>query len=140
MKSKIFNKTFLKFLIVGGLGFVLNLIIFFILADVAALEPNLVAVIAFFICVTHNYILNHLWTFKGEVDSPPSFQRYFKYIFINCLGLIANLFILNLILIVFKPELKVIADFFAILGSVIINFLGSRLFVFPLQSPEKFSS
>ncbi len=134
--KKLLDESFLKFLIVGGEGFILNLVIFFILADILGLDPNLVALIAFVICITHNYLLNHIWSFKGMVDSRPNLRLYLKYFFVSCCALVVNLLVLNFVLIVFKPDLKVIADFFALLSSFIINFLGSRFFVFTQKSPK----
>ncbi len=136
MKMNIFDVTFLKFFIVGGLGLILNLVLFFLLADVLKVDPNWAAIITFIICVTHNFLLNHIWSFKNQVKSPPDLKKYLKYVLINCCGLVVNLAILNLILIVFQPPLKVIAEFFAAISSVFINFLGSKYFVFTENSLE----
>ncbi len=136
MKFKIFDVTFLKFVIVGGLGMGLNLVLFFLLADIIKLDPNLSAILTFIVCVTHNYLLNHIWSFKKLVNSPPDLKRYFKFFLIYCCGLIVNLIVLNIILNVYHPELKVIADFFAAISSILINFLGAKFFVFSRGSSE----
>ncbi len=136
MNTKIFDATFLRFFIVGGLGLLLNLVLFFLLADVLVLNPNWAAIITFAICVTHNYLLNHIWSFKYQVHSLPNIRKYFKFVLIYCCGLVVNLAVLNLILILFHPTLKVIADFFAAISSVFINFLGSKFFVFAEKPPK----
>ncbi len=49
---------------------------------------------------------------------------------IYLLGLCANILALNLILVVFNPDPKVIAQFFGTLSSMILGFFGAKLFIF----------
>jgi putative flippase GtrA len=147
---KIFPKRFIKFGIVGFLGTITNLIIFFILADLWKIEHTIVqinllvtkfnldihltifSIIVFLIAVTQNYILNHIWTFKDIMkDDKISFIGYVKFIITSLLGLAINLVVLNLVNQLF-PNLpyNVIAQGIGILSGMMFNFIGSKFFVF----------
>ena len=123
-----------RFAIVGGMGFLTNLSVFFITADLLLLEPNFCSVIAFAIAVTQNYIFNHLWSFKEHTNYGLNVRSYFQYVIVNILGLLVNLVILNLILIVFNPPMKVIAQFFGIIVGFVVDYIGSKMFVFKKRS------
>ena len=83
--------------------------------------------------MTQNYILNHLWSFKKYVNYDLNLKSYLKYVSVNIFGLIANLIVLNLILIEFQPSLKVIAQLCGILVGTIFNYILSRVYVFKLE-------
>ena len=127
----------IRFAIVGGLGTITNLLVFFVTADIWDWEANFCSIIAFMIAVTQNYIINHKWSFKNDVDYGLNFRSYLEYIIVNILGLIANLIVLNIILIFLQPDLKVIAQFFGILVGFIFDYIGSKIFVFKKHGGEK---
>ena len=55
------ENSLLRFLFVGALGTIVNVIIFYIFADYFNFNANISSIIAFCVAVTHNYLLNHLW-------------------------------------------------------------------------------
>ncbi len=120
----------IRFIIVGGLGFIVNLGIFYLIADILKGDSNLAALVSFLVAVTHNYLLNHYWSFNAIVDSPISWKSYFKFVLVYCMGLGINLLVLNAIIIIFNPPLKVIAEFFGTLGGMLIDYFGSKKLVF----------
>ncbi len=130
MKIRFLDQSLIKFLIVGAGGLVLNLFIFYLLADVLKWDPNFSAIIDFVICVTVNYFLNHIWSFKEVVNYPPSLKSYFKFFLIYLIGLSVNLLVLNIILILFMPSLKVIAQFFGSVCGTFFDFFGAKFLVF----------
>jgi len=129
--KRIFKSQFVGFAIVGALGTITNLIIFFIFVDVIKFNPIIISIIAFLIAVTQNYILNHKWTFKNRVaDKKLSFEKYIKFIMASLLGLAVNLLVLKLILRYYDLPLKVIAQATGILAGMTVNFVISKFYVF----------
>jgi putative flippase GtrA len=127
---KLYENSLLRFLFIGFLGTIVNIVIFFIVADYLYFDANIASVIAFCIAVTHNYILNHLWSFKKYINYELNLKSYLKYVYVNIFGLIANLIVLNLILIEFQPSLKVIAQLCGIIVGTMFNYTLSKIYVF----------
>jgi putative flippase GtrA len=122
---------YLKFGTVGLIGALLNLTIFYIGADVIQMNYNLVAVVAFAVSVLGNYFLNHSWTFREENEGKAyCFSDCIKYIAINIIGLLVNMIVLNLIILMFDPHLRVVAQIFGIGAGGVVNYLGAKRFVF----------
>ena len=120
-----------KFLTVGLLGTFTNLVIFYILVDRWGFAALPVSTGTFFISSLQNYYLNHIWTFSDRtVNQPVGLISYVKYLFVALIGLGINLFILWWILFFFSPPLKVMAQVAGIAGGTIINFVGSKYWVF----------
>jgi putative flippase GtrA len=128
--GKLYENSFLRFLFVGGLGTVVNILIFFILADTLHFDPTFSSVIAFLFAVTQNYVLNHVWSFKNVVKFQLNKKSYFKYVFVNIFGLVINLLVLNMILLWLNPAIKTEAQLFGVLSGTIFNFILSRMYVF----------
>ena len=120
-----------KFLIVGLLGTLTNLTLFYIFVDRWTFAPIPVSIVTFVISSIQNYYLNHIWTFSDRtVNQPFELINYLKYLFIALAGLVINLFLLGVILVLFSPPLKVMAQAFGIAGGTIINFIGSKYWIF----------
>ena len=120
-----------KFLTVGLLGTLTNLVIFYILVDRWGFAALPVSTGTFFISSLQNYYLNHIWTFSDRtVNQPVGLISYVKYLFVALAGLGINLFLLWWLLFLFSPPLKVMAQAVGIAGGTIINFLGSKYWVF----------
>jgi putative flippase GtrA len=133
MKTLILNlyrNSLVRFLFVGGFGTITNLLVFFVFGDLIKINPNGASVLAFSVAVTQNYIFNHLWSFKKHVDYPLSWKKYLNYVLLNIFGLVINLLVLNIILVVFRPFLKILAQFPGIIAGMSFNYIGARLFVF----------
>ena len=120
-----------KFLVVGGLGTVTNLVIFFILVDLRAWHPTVGAIIAFIVAVIQNYVLNHRWTFAHQVrGAGVSLKAFVRFMVVALAALAVNLVVLWIVLKVFDPQWKVIAQAAGILAGTVVNFFGSKLWVF----------
>ena len=69
------------FAVVGGSGYVVNLIVFSLLTGLTDVNHLLAAVGAFVVAVTNNFLLNRHWTFRrqGSTESHAGFQaaRFF---------------------------------------------------------------
>jgi putative flippase GtrA len=127
----ILKHSFIKFAVVGFLGMITNLAIFFIFVDILKLWANVIAVTAFLIAGTQNYILHHIWTFrKITCGEKISLYGWIKFNLTTLLGLGINLIVLNLILYFYSLPYKVIAQFCGVAFGTVFNYLGSKHFVF----------
>jgi dolichol-phosphate mannosyltransferase len=117
----------LKFGLVGGSGYLINLAVFALLAGGLDFHPALAAVGAFTVAVTNNFLWNRHWTF-GPGDSPARFQaaRFFT-VSLASLGL--NLAVLQLLL-VSSTLGELPAQAIAVAVAMPFNFLGNKLWTF----------
>jgi putative flippase GtrA len=123
--------VFPRFLVVGSLGTVTNLAIFFVTVDVAGWNPTAGATLAFIVAVGQNYVLNHYWTFSHVMKQMAvSFRGYARFMAVACVALCVNLALLWAVILGFDPPWKVIAQAVGILGGTVVNFLGSKYWVF----------
>jgi SAM-dependent methyltransferase/putative flippase GtrA len=58
--------AWIKFAIVGGLGSLIHMVILFSLTEFISMWYMFSAGIAVLVSATYNYVLNHVWTFKGK--------------------------------------------------------------------------
>jgi putative flippase GtrA len=128
--AELYENSLLRFLFVGALGTIVNMIFFFIFADYLNFNASISSIIAFCVAVTQNYFLNHLWSFKKFVNFQVNMKSYIKYVCVNIFGLIVNLIVLNLILMQFNPTIKTTAQLFGVLAGTFFNFILSRFYVF----------
>jgi len=80
---RLVSKTqgFIKYGLVGSVGFVIHLLVLWLLTDYGHLWYMLSATIAIIVAALNNYILNYLWTFKdkkGNINN--KVLGYFKYL------------------------------------------------------------
>lgn len=117
----------LKFGLVGGSGYLINLAVFALLAGSFDIHHTAAAVGAFAVAVSNNFLWNRHWTF-GPGDGPAHFQaaRFFA-VSLASLGL--NLAILQLLLVSTSiGELP--AQAIAVAAAMPFNFIGNRLWTF----------
>ena len=119
-----------QFAMVGGLGTVTNLIVFFGLVDLLGVGPLLGATIAFGIAVSQNYALNELWTFNPEGHNRIQGWRFLKFALFSGIALCVNLVVLQMLMNRFSFPLLVIPQAVGILAATALNFLTSRLVTF----------
>jgi putative flippase GtrA len=116
-----------KFALVGGSGYVVNLVVFALLAEVAGLHHIPAAVGAFCVAVTNNFLLNRHWTFRAR-DGHAGFQAA-RFFAVSLVGLSFNLVLLELLVSVAElPELP--AQALAVAMAMPVNFIGNKLWTF----------
>ena len=129
-------KQFLKFGITGGFGAITNLLIFFILADMAGLPEVPVSIGCFFVAGTQNYILNHKWSFADitrDADrgkSSPTVKKWFIFLCSALAGLLINITVMKLILNNINIPYKFVAQACGIMAGMMVNFICSKFIVF----------
>ena len=68
-----------QFLIVGLLGTITNLVLFYIFVDILFYPPIIISVLTFLFASIQNYLLNHFWTFKKRKIPSSTFKRFYQF-------------------------------------------------------------
>jgi putative flippase GtrA len=117
----------LKFGLVGGSGYLINLAVFVLLAGSFGVHHAVAATGAFCVAVTNNFLWNRYWTF-GPGEDPAHFQaaRFFA-VSLASLGL--NIAALELLV---SNHLvgDLTAQAIAVAVAMPFNFLGNKLWTF----------
>ena len=116
-----------KFGVVGGAGYVINLIVFAALTEGADVHHIAAAVGSFCVAVTNNFLLNRHWTFQAS-GGHAGFQAA-RFFAVSLLALGVNLALLYLLVDVGSaPELP--SQAVAVAGAMPFNFIGNKLWTF----------
>lgn len=83
----------LRFCVVGGSGYVVNLIVFTLLVTVSDAHYSVAALGAFVVAWTNNFFLNKYWTFKRSQLSMGS--QAARYLLVSAVALALNEVILH---------------------------------------------
>lgn len=118
------------FAVVGGTGYVVNLIVFTLLSGGAGINHLLAAVGAFIVAVSNNFLLNRNWTFKYQwsPDSHAGFQAV-RFFTVSLVGLGVNLIVLEL-LVASAGLAELPAQAIAVAVATPVNFIGNKLWTF----------
>ncbi len=115
-----------KFCVVGGTGYVVNLVVFTVLVTVFDIHYIPAAIGSFLVAVTNNYTWNRLWTFRtqrGHVG-----WQGMRFLVVSTLALGANLVVLHMLVTLGLDER--LAQAIAIVLVTPINFVGNKLWSF----------
>jgi putative flippase GtrA len=118
-----------RFSLVGGSGYVVNLAVYSLLVVGFDVQYVIAAMIAFCVAVTNNFLINRRWTFKAT-DGSVTFQAP-RFLIVSLCALGLNLIALELLVGVFDVH-KVVAQAAAILIATPVNFVGNKLWSFRL--------
>ncbi|MFH1503724.1 MAG: glycosyltransferase family 2 protein [Candidatus Diapherotrites archaeon] len=121
-------KEFFKFGIVGFVGTIINLGILYLFTEFFGIYYLLSAFFAFIIAMTNNFILNKIWTFGEKINSKFS-KKYLQFSLVSVIALAFNLYFLYFFT-EFLGIYYLISQIFAIILSLMINFLGNKLWTF----------
>jgi putative flippase GtrA len=117
----------LKFGIVGGSGYLINLAVFALLVGNLGVHHAVAAVGAFCIAVTSNFFWNRYWTF-GPGEAHPAFQAA-RFFAVSAASLAINLVVLEAL--VTRAEMgDLAAQAIAVAVAMPFNFLGNKLWTF----------
>jgi putative flippase GtrA len=117
----------LKFGLVGGSGYLINLAVFTLLADSAGLHHIPAAVCAFVVALTNNFLWNRHWTFESG-EGHAGFQAA-RFLAVSVAALLINLAVLEL-LISGTGMGNLTAQAIAVATAMPFNFLGNKLWTF----------
>jgi dolichol-phosphate mannosyltransferase len=117
----------LKFGIVGGSGYLINLAVFSVLAGDMGLHHLVAAVGAFCVAVANNFLWNRYWTFEPG-DGHPAFQAA-RFFAVSLAALLINLAVLE-VLISGASMGDLAAQAIAVAVAMPFSFLGNKLWTF----------
>ena len=117
----------LKFGLVGGSGYLINLAVFAVLAGNLGVYHSIAALGAFAVAVTNNFLWNRYWTF-GPGEAAARFQAV-RFFAVSLASLAINLVVLEgLVAAGTCGELT--AQAIAVAVAMPFNFLGNKLWTF----------
>jgi putative flippase GtrA len=119
-----------RFALVGGAGFVVNLAVYTLLVHPVGLDYRVASVLAWLVAVLNNFVLNRHWTFDAREG-----QARFQAIRFLVVSLVAEAFSLLLLTLLVESVglAKVPAQALAVAASMPLNFLGNKLWSFRVQ-------
>jgi putative flippase GtrA len=117
----------LKFGLVGGLGYVINLAVFAVLVNNLGVHRALAAVFAFCVAVSNNFLWNRYWTFEPG-DGHPAFQAA-RFFTVSIVGLGINLAVLEF-LVAATSIGDLGAQAIAVAVAMPFNFICNKLWTF----------
>jgi len=120
-----------RFGVVGGIGFVVNLIVYWLFVHRVGVDYHVAAVMAWVVAVANNFVLNRHWTFDAG-DGKAHFQAI-RFVLVALLALGVSLLLLTA-LVELANLPKVPAQALAVLASMPLNFLGNKLWSFAAQA------
>lgn len=123
----------LKFGLVGGSGYLVNLAVFAALAGVLGTHYVLASIAAFCVAVSSNFFWNRRWTF-GPGDSNPGFQGA-RFFIVSIAALLINLAVLEA-LVAGATVGKLAAQAIAVAVAMPFNFVGNKLWTFADSARE----
>jgi len=117
----------LKFGLVGGSGYLINLAVFSVLSDSVGLHHLAAAVGAFTVALANNFLWNRHWTFEPG-DGHAGFQAA-RFLAVSVGALLINLAVLEL-LVSGASMGDLAAQAVAVAVAMPFNFLGNKLWTF----------
>ena len=117
----------LKFGLVGGMGYLINLAVFALLARGLGVHYAAAAVAAFCVAVTNNFLWNRHWTFEAG-HGHPGFQAA-RFFTISIAALLINLAVLEA-LSSGAGVADITAQAVAVAVAMPFNFIGNKLWTF----------
>jgi len=116
----------LKFGIVGGSGYLINLAVFVLLSDIGMHHIG-AAIGAFCVALANNFLWNRYWTFEPG-DGHPAFQAA-RFFAVSVAALLINLAVLE-VLVSGTSLGALAAQAIAVAVAMPFNFLGNKLWTF----------
>jgi putative flippase GtrA len=116
----------LRFAIVGGSGYVVNLVVFALTVDGAG--HRLAATFAFLVAVTNNFLWNRTWTFRVAGTGRVHHQAL-RFLVVSLGGFLINLAVLE-VLVSGLGLGDLPAQALAVAVAMPANFVGNRMWTF----------
>jgi dolichol-phosphate mannosyltransferase len=122
-------RTFIKFLLVGAVGVIVNLGCFTILLKMGV-NKYLASPIAIQISIVSNFLLNNYWTFRWRNTADSIRIRGVKYNLVSLASLAFSYMAFILLSVAFPHVHPAFIQFFGIIPATIINYLGNSYWTF----------
>lgn len=119
---------FFRFAFVGLVGTIINITILYLFTERLRIYYLLSAIFSFIIAVTINFIFNKIWTFNEKI-STKIVEKYAQFLTVSLMALLLNIIFLY-ILTEFVKIYYIISQVIAIGISLMINFIGNKIWTF----------
>lgn len=129
-----------KFLLVGGLGYVIDFGLFNLLMHQAIeqkleADPYWAKIISMTLAIVFTYFANSLWTFSHRKGRKRDYKQFLLFVGINVIGLLISLICLGISREILGLR-NIVADNISanVIGvgiAMIFRFIANRLWVFP---------
>jgi putative flippase GtrA len=116
-----------QFGLVGGLGFVVNLLVYTLCVHTVGIDYHVAAAFAWLVAVLHNFILNRHWTFNAGEGR--AHHQAARFLLVSLIAFGFSQLVLTL-LVELAGLPKVPAQALAVAASMPLNFLGNKLWSF----------
>ena len=116
-----------KFCLVGGSGYVVNLIVFTVAFEVGNLHHLVAATLAFAVAVTNNFWWNRHWTF-GAREGHAGFQAA-RFLAVSVGAFLVAAAILELLVTGWGVS-EVPAQAISVVAATPLNFVGNKMWTF----------
>ncbi len=116
-----------RFGLVGGVGFVVNLLVYTLFVHGAGVEYRVASVAAWLVAVLNNFVLNRHWTFDAR-GGQARFQAL-RFVLVSLAAEVVALLLLTL-LVEAGGLAKIPAQALAVGAVTPLNFLGNKLWSF----------
>ena len=116
-------RQFIKFCLVGASSTVINFVCVNLLYYKAGVSQIPAVVIAFFVSAINGFVWNRAWTFK-EKRGRSATNQYVKYVLVNAVGLLLDVFIVACVLALFGQHggsVRTFQDFLNVVGIVLFH-------------------
>jgi putative flippase GtrA len=126
-------RRFAAFVAVGTVGFCVDAGVLTALVSLGGVNPYAARIISFAVAVIATWALNRRFTFESDATSAKErASEYGRYFFIQVLGASANLIVYSICLLAWPQLISwlVVPLAFGSAVGLVINFVGSRLWVF----------
>jgi putative flippase GtrA len=116
-----------RFGLVGGVGFAVNLIVYVVFVHPLGVEYHVAAAVAWLVAVLNNFVLNRHWTFDAKGGR--AHQQGVRFFVVSLVAFGFSQLVLTL-LVEDASLAKVSAEAIAVAASMPLNFLGNKLWSF----------
>lgn len=116
-----------RFGLVGGTGFVINVAVYALCVHPLAMNYRLAFVVAWLVAVTNNFLLNRHWTFDAAAGNV-RFQAV-RFFVVSVVAALFGFMLLTVFVEVLGLA-KVPAEALAVAASTPLNFIGNKLWSF----------
>jgi putative flippase GtrA len=117
----------MRFGIVGGVGFVVNVAVYTLFVHSAGLDYRAANVVAWLVAVVNNFLLNRHWTFDAREGR--AHAQAIRFLLVSLVAEAVSLLLLT-VLVQGAGVAKVPAQAMAVAASMPLNFLGNKLWSF----------
>jgi putative flippase GtrA len=116
-----------RFGLVGGAGFIVNVAVYAVLVHGAGVEYRVASVLAWLFAVVNNFMLNRHWTFDAREGR--AHHQAARFLLVSLAAEVLSLLLLTLF-VESAHIAKVPAQAIAVAASMPFNFIGNKLWTF----------